>query len=148
MTRDEREAFLADVHVGVIGIERSGRAPLTVPIWYAYQPGGELWIVLETDSLKERLLKKARRFTLCAQSEDAPYKFVSVEGPVVSMEPTVKERDERAMAVRYLGAEMGDVYIEATKADPSNRPGVMVKMRPEKWIASDFSKQFATPPAG
>jgi len=98
--------------------------------------------------LKERLLKKAGRFTLCAQCEEAPYKFVSVEGPVISMEPTVKERDERAMAARYLGAEMGDVYIEATKADPSNRPGVMVKMRPEKWIASDFSKQFATPPAG
>jgi nitroimidazol reductase NimA-like FMN-containing flavoprotein (pyridoxamine 5'-phosphate oxidase superfamily) len=35
MTRLEREAFLADVHVGMISIAEEGRAPLTVPIWYA-----------------------------------------------------------------------------------------------------------------
>ena len=28
MTREEREAFLADLHVGVIGIEAPGRAPV------------------------------------------------------------------------------------------------------------------------
>ena len=33
MTKDEREAFLADLHVGVISIEDPGRGPLTVPIW-------------------------------------------------------------------------------------------------------------------
>ena len=44
MTKQEREAFLADVHVGVISIEEAGRGPLTVPIWYDYQPGGELWL--------------------------------------------------------------------------------------------------------
>lgn len=30
------------------------------------------------------------------------------------------ERDERSMAVRYLGEKMGAAYIEAIKADPSN----------------------------
>src|SRR4029453_16252084 len=45
MSRAERESFLADVHVGVISIEEPGRGPLSVPIWYAYQPGGELWLV-------------------------------------------------------------------------------------------------------
>ena len=38
MTRSEREAFLAAVHVGVISIERAGQAPLAVPIWYDYDP--------------------------------------------------------------------------------------------------------------
>jgi hypothetical protein len=38
MTRAEREAYLADLHVGVISIERAGSAPLTVPIWYDYDP--------------------------------------------------------------------------------------------------------------
>jgi nitroimidazol reductase NimA-like FMN-containing flavoprotein (pyridoxamine 5'-phosphate oxidase superfamily) len=31
MTQQEREAFLADVHVGVISISDEGRGPLTVP---------------------------------------------------------------------------------------------------------------------
>ena len=39
MTKKEREAFLADLHVGVISIEQAGSPPLTVPIWYDYQPG-------------------------------------------------------------------------------------------------------------
>ena len=39
MTKEEREAFLADLHVGVISIARDGRGPLTVPIWYDYEPG-------------------------------------------------------------------------------------------------------------
>ena len=34
MTKQERETFLAAVHVGVISIERAEAAPLTVPIWY------------------------------------------------------------------------------------------------------------------
>ena len=44
MTLDEREQFLADVHVGVVAVERPGRAPLAVPIWYGYEPGGEVLV--------------------------------------------------------------------------------------------------------
>jgi nitroimidazol reductase NimA-like FMN-containing flavoprotein (pyridoxamine 5'-phosphate oxidase superfamily) len=33
MTRQERETFLADVHVGVISMADEGRGPLAVPIW-------------------------------------------------------------------------------------------------------------------
>ena len=45
MTKAEREEFLAALHVGIISIDEPGRGPLTVPIWYGYEPGGELWIV-------------------------------------------------------------------------------------------------------
>jgi len=145
MTREEREAFLADVHVGVIGIERPGKGPLTVPIWYAYEPGGNLRVLMSADSRKAQLIERAGRFTLCAQSEAPPYKFVSIEGTVLSVEPSVIERDERSMALRYLGEQMGNAYIEAIQADPSNGPGVVVTMRPEAWVASDFAKQFGTP---
>ena len=33
MTQREREAFLAEVHVGIISIADKDRGPLTVPIW-------------------------------------------------------------------------------------------------------------------
>ena len=67
MTKAEREEFLAGLHVGIISIAEPGRGPLTVPIWYGYEPGGELWIVTEGDSRKGRLLKQVERFSLCAQ---------------------------------------------------------------------------------
>ena len=41
MTRDEREQFLAGVHVGVLSVASvDGGGPLAVPVWYVYQPGG------------------------------------------------------------------------------------------------------------
>ena len=146
MSREERESFHADVHVGVIGVDRSGRAPLTVPIWYVYEPAGELWIMIETGSAKQHLLERAGRFSLCVQSESPPYQFVSVEGHVTSIRPSDKERDERRMARRYLGEKLGDVYIEVSKTDPTNRPGLIVTMRPESWFSSDFGKQWTTKP--
>ena len=42
MSEDERQAFLAGVHIGVISIEREDGPPLTVPIWYGYEPGGNV----------------------------------------------------------------------------------------------------------
>ncbi len=74
------------------------------------------------------------------------YNFVNVEGPVISVEPFVMERDERSMALRYLGRELAGVYRQAIKADPANGPDIVVRMRPEEWLASDFAKQFGTPP--
>ena len=44
MSREEREAFLAEIHVAIIGIPQQGRGPLTVPVWYTYQPNGEFHI--------------------------------------------------------------------------------------------------------
>ena len=54
MTRAEREAFLADVHVGVLAIPEAGRGPLSAPIWYGYEPGGEIWVVTGRDSRTSR----------------------------------------------------------------------------------------------
>ena len=93
MTVAEREAFLAGVHVGIISIGEAGRGPLTAPIWYAYEPGGELAIVIEAESRKAGLLREGGRVSLCAQDEQPPYKYVSVEGPVVSIAPADVERD-------------------------------------------------------
>jgi hypothetical protein len=143
MTRAEREKFLADLHVGIISITEERRGPLTVPIWYDYEPGGELWIVTDRSSRKGALLEKASRFSLCAQTEAPPYQYVSVEGPIVGMEPSELERDTRPMAHRYLGAELGDRYIEATTAERSAGGSVVVRMRPERWLTVDYSKQFA-----
>ena len=138
MTKQERERFLADLHVGIVSVPEEGRGPLTVPIWYAYEPGGELRFVTGKTSRKGRLLENARRISVCAQTEASPYAYVSVEGPVVAIGKADVERDLRPIARRYLGTEGGDAYIAETRDEHDDN--VLVRMRPERWLAVDFSK--------
>lgn len=143
MTKEERERFLADVHVGVLSVAEDGRGPLTAPIWYAYAPGGELWVVTERGSRKGRLLREGCRVSLCAQTEAPPYRYVSVEGPVVGIEPADVERHVRPLAHRYLGPEVGDRYVEATSGGRDGGESVRVRIRPERWLSVDYAKQYA-----
>jgi hypothetical protein len=139
MTKPEREAFLADLHVGVISIDQPDRAPLAVPIWYDFDPEIGVWVITEASSLKGKRLTAAGRYSLCAQTETPPvYQYVSVEGPVIETRPADVEKDTRPMARRYFGQELGDQYVAAT-ADSGGRSLVYV-MRPERWLTVDYSK--------
>jgi nitroimidazol reductase NimA-like FMN-containing flavoprotein (pyridoxamine 5'-phosphate oxidase superfamily) len=144
MTRKEREAFLAAVHVGIIAIPEEGRGPLAVPVWYSYDHGGELRLVTGRTSRKGQLLERARRFSLCAQTETPPYKYVSVEGPIITIDPADLERDLRPLAHRYLGRQAGDAYIEQTRGEPEYADNVLVRMRPERWLTVDFAKEYGS----
>jgi hypothetical protein len=137
MTRSEREAFLADVHVGVIGIERPEQAPLCVPIWYDYDPAIGVWVITEKGSQKGLALAAAGRFAMCAQSEAPPlYRYVSVEGPITSTRPASRDGDSRPMARRYFGRELGDRYVEGG----DSRDSLVFTMRPERWRTVDYAK--------
>jgi nitroimidazol reductase NimA-like FMN-containing flavoprotein (pyridoxamine 5'-phosphate oxidase superfamily) len=138
MTVEEREAYLADLHVGVVSVAgEDDRAPLTVPIWYRYEPGGLLSFVTGESSRKTRALRETGRCSFCVQTEGLPYRYVSVEGPVVAIEP-VDEDERRVIARRYLGTEAGDAYIEATANERTG--SVTVRMRPQHWLSADFGK--------
>lgn len=139
MSPVEREAFLAEVHVGVLSVDEPGRGPLTVPVWYLYQPGETVDVITRRDSAKARCLRAAGRFSLCAQNEAPPYGYVSVEGPVTDVVDRVSPEDLRAIAYRYLGPEFGDLYLAATENDaPKN---VMFRLAPERWRTADYAKQ-------
>lgn len=140
MTREEREAFLADTHVAVVSIAEEGRGPLAVPVWYAYEPGGDIRLVTGPKSRKARFLRQSGRASLCAQTEAAPYKYVSVEGPA-SFGDVDFERDVRGIALRYLGPEMGEMYLEATRSDREGEGMVLVRIRPQRWYTVDYGKQ-------
>jgi nitroimidazol reductase NimA-like FMN-containing flavoprotein (pyridoxamine 5'-phosphate oxidase superfamily) len=138
MTKEEREAFLADVHVAVLSVADDGHGPLAVPIWYSYEPGGEVRIITSWTSRKGKLLERAGRFSLCVQTETLPYyKYVSVEGPIVAVDAADLERDRRPLAHRYLGTVLGDRYIEDTR---DTMEGVLIRMRPERWLTVDYAK--------
>ncbi len=137
MSKAQREAFLAGLHVAIVSIAETSRGPLTVPIWYSYEPGGVVRFVTGGASKKAALIRKAGRLSLCVQTETAPYQFVSIEGPVVIGEPDF-ERDARAMAHRYLGEQMGEMYLQMTANERIN--SILVTLTPERWTTVDYTK--------
>ena len=138
MTKEEREAFLADVRVGIIAIEQPDRGPIAVPVWYDYEPGGTVDVLMQADSRKYTSIDAAGRFSLCVQTESAPYRYVSVEGPVTSVEPYEIETDLLRMATRYLGEEGGRDYATNVGAGGN---GVRVSMTPQRWSTVDYGKR-------
>ncbi|MCJ7567889.1 MAG: TIGR03618 family F420-dependent PPOX class oxidoreductase [Anaerolineales bacterium] len=139
MTQEERETFLAALHVGVLGISAPDRAPVLVPVWYSYEPGGEIVFITNKNAKKAKRLEQEGRFTLCVQDESPPYKYVSVEGPIVSIEDADHERELTPIAHRYLGKERGDAYVTKTSGDEE----LLVRMRPARWSTADYGKNSA-----
>jgi len=139
MSVQEREQFLAGLHVGVLSVAsgRGSRGPIAVPVWYDYQPGGLVGVITGRSSRKGLAIAAAGRMSLCAQDENPPYRYVSVEGPVVIAELDFEER--LAMARRYLGPDGGDRYV-ASNPDPAGE-NVMIRMTPEHWLTVDYGKQ-------
>src|SRR5512140_827329 len=115
MTREEREEFLAAVHVGVLSVDDPGRGPLSVPVWYLYEVGGEIVVVTRPEARKARLLAAGTRVSFCVQSEELPPKYVSIQGRVASATPADIERDVKPVVRKYLGAEVGDAYVDNTR---------------------------------
>lgn len=133
MSSDEKQQFLADLHVGVLSLQRPDRAPLTVPVWYDYEPGGDLWFIIGPQSVKAKYLEVGTRISMCAQQEALPYKYVTAEGAVTSIEPATDEQEP--MAVRYLGEELGKQYSANSGSD-----SVVVRMTPQRWLGVDYGK--------
>ena len=140
MSPQEREDFLAGLHVGVIAVGRPDLPPLAVPIWYDYEQGGEVVVLTSSKSVKGVLLEEAGSFSLCAQTEEPPYQYVTVEGPVTGVTPADREADTRPMARRYLGTKGGDNYIDSTPHSPDE---TVYTMRPVRWYTVDYSKLYS-----
>lgn len=132
----ERENFLAEPHIGALSVvERPDRAPLTVPIWYQYTPGGELWVRTGPDSRKARAIRAAGRFSLMVQRTEPTVRYVSVEGPVTRTEPDSRERSWE-MAARYLPQDKVAAFVEYDHAQLGAH--VVISMQPEHWVSADM----------
>lgn len=140
MTVEERQAFLAQTWVGIISITEEGRGPLTVPVWYNYQPGGEVCIWTGRDTRKGRLMLKVERISFCVQDPAPPaYKYVSIEGPF-TIQPVNPESDIRPMAIRYYGPEQGERYYADVISSDHWKNDILIRLRPERWYTADFGK--------
>jgi Pyridoxamine 5'-phosphate oxidase len=140
MTREEREEFLAGLHVGVLSVAVEGRGPLTVPLWYRYEPGGPVRFITFPESRKAQAIAGTGRASLCAQNEASPYQYVTVEGPVAQAGGRPDEAWLRALHHRYLGPEIGDVVFEMMADTLANE--VLFELTPERWTSSDYTEDF------
>ena len=131
MSVAERETFLAEVRVAVVGIPEEGRGPLTVPVWYWYEPGGQIWFETEPTSRKGQLLTVGTRISLFCQDDRAPYAYVSVEGPIIEIAEDDRELHELPMAIRYLGEQAGREFIANLPASQWKR----YILQPERWLS-------------
>lgn len=138
LTREERESFLAEPHIAAFSVDAGpDRAPLTVPIWYQYEPGGDIRVMTERDSRKNRLLGAAGRFTLMVDRLEPTIRYVSVEGPVVGTSPATLEQ-LREISARYLPPEKVDAYVDFARKNHGEM--IVLRMRPEHWVSADLGE--------
>jgi len=128
-TEPEREQFLAAVHVAVLSVATGNeRPPASVPIWYDYEPGGNIRISTGAHSRKAKLIEQAGAVTLVVQHEQPPYQYVVVEGTVVdTVRPTPSDLQEQT-AIRYLGDEGGRAFVKSMEGLES----VLFGIRPDR----------------
>lgn len=141
MTREEREAFLADLHVGVLSVAgEAGRPPNMMPMWYRYEPGGMVMFTTAHPTRKARLLEKSGRVSLCVQGEQIPYRYVTVEGQVANVNDPAPPDALRAIAPRYIGPERAAAMVAATK---DWAPVMQLyHVQPERWHSADHGEEF------
>ena len=133
---EEREQFLAEPHIGALSVvEKSDRAPLTVPIWYQYRPGGELWVLSEPGCRKTRAIEAAGRFSLMVQRSEPTARYVSVDGPVTRIAPGSEERSKE-MAARYVPPSRVAEFLEYERQRLGEH--IAIYMRPERWLSADL----------
>ncbi|MFF4434683.1 pyridoxamine 5'-phosphate oxidase family protein [Streptomyces sp. NPDC001513] len=139
LSRTEREQFLAEPHVAALAVNAGGvegdRAPLAVPIWYQYAPGGDIWIMTGRDSRKADLIRAAGRFTLMVDRLAPTIRYVSVEGPVTSTVPATRDQLVEISA-RYLPAEKVEGYVDFAWKEHGEQ--LVIQMRPQRWVSSDL----------
>jgi uncharacterized protein len=144
MTEQERQKFLAEPHVGVLSVvSDSNRPPLTTPVWYSYQPGGNISFFIGTQgrkARKTRLIEKARVLSLAVQREEFPYRYVTVEGTVVRIDRPPSAEQMLAVARRYLPEEAARGFVETELETPSAEL-VLFTVRPDRWLTADFSEE-------
>jgi hypothetical protein len=131
----DRELFLAEPHIAAVSVSAgTGRGPLTLPIWYQYEPGGEPWILTSAASWKARLIQAAGRFSLMVDRVAPTTRYVSVEGPARIVPGTDDLLEE--ISARYLTPDKVQGYIDFAKAELGEQ--VAIYLRPEHWLTADL----------
>jgi PPOX class probable F420-dependent enzyme len=124
---DERQTrFVMKPRIATLATVRRDGAPHITPVWFRYEDGDFL-VSIDRGSQKHRNIERDPRVVLCIDDrERPPYHTVIVRGRA-AIEPAPSKEWRLALAVHYLGDEMGRRYIE-TQDNPDS---LLLRIRPE-----------------
>ena len=136
LSQVDREKYLTEGNVAVLSVDAgAGRPPASVPLWYSYEPGGDVAVNTSVSSRKARLIRAAGAATLTVQRATPPYRYVVVECQVVDAIHPAPVPVRRDIARRYLSPEGADIAVD--RYDPDDQ--VLFVLRPQRWHTADFS---------
>lgn len=136
LSKEEREQFLAEPHIGALSVcNGENRGPLTVPIWYQYTPGGDLWFTTGRGSRKHQLIEASGFVSIMVERVEPTVRYVAVDGPVLRIEPGTDEQLVE-MTKRYLPPESVDGYLELARREHGESVAVYVKTA--HWLSADL----------
>ena len=135
LSKTEREEFLAEPHIAALSVsDTAGRAPLTVPIWYQYSPGGSPWVLTGLGSRKHRLIERAGCFTLMVERSEPSLRYVTVSGAVAGI-AAATDAQHREMAARYVPPDTLEAYLVYAE---SYGEQVAITLQPQHWLSADL----------
>ena len=139
MNEQESQAFLAEPRVGVLTVASDdARPPLAVPIWYHYEPGGDVTFFTGTQgrrARKTRLIERHGVVSLCVQRPEMPYKYVTVEGTITAIDRTPSADQVLAIVRRYLPEEYAQGFARA-ELGAASETFVLFTIRPDRWLGA------------
>lgn len=112
-----------------------------MPIWYGYEPGGNVTFFTGTMGRKARktaLIEQAGTLSLTVQQETFPYKYVTVEGTAVQVDRPPSADQMLAIVRRYLPEEQAQGMVRGELDHPTGEL-VLFTIRPDRWLSADFS---------
>jgi PPOX class probable F420-dependent enzyme len=122
------EEFLAEANVAILAtVDKKGR-PHAAPVWYLYEDGA-LVISTGRGSQKHRNVEANPEVTVVVDRRTLPY-FAAMVSGMVQIGPPLNDEKRLAMAVRYLGEEMGRRYVERTAGSDS----ITMRLKPRKVV--------------
>jgi PPOX class probable F420-dependent enzyme len=113
MSDEEREQFLRQANVAVLGTVNSRGQPHGAPVWYLYEDGV---FVVSTgyDSRKHRNVEGNPNVSMVIDTKTPPYYAIMIQG-VADIGPPLSDDDRLRLSTRYLGEERGRRYHESTR---------------------------------
>ena len=131
LTPEQIAEFLERPLVAVMVTLRADGSPHAIPIWYEYRDGE--FIVFTSDTfVRVKNLRRDSRAAITVSNHEAPYMYVSAEGPVSITSDGVAETG-LSIARRYMG-ERGDRFLEEVLDEHS----VLLRLTPERiltWVS-------------
>jgi hypothetical protein len=146
LSERECEEFLAEPRPATVSVEADdGRPPLTVPVWFGYEPGGNLSFFTGTGGRPARkidLIDRSGMVSMCVQYPEWPYKYVTVEGTVVGADRPPSSEQMLAVVGRYMPEDAAQGFVAEELGRPDSHL-VLYTVRPDRWISFDFAEDAA-----